>query len=68
MLWNLRLGHVLPQKAIVKHVRSGLLPHVHSLKVYCDDCLKGKFKRSYRGSQSKEDNIGTLHVDTKGNI
>lgn len=45
-----------------------VLPHVHSVEIESDHCIKDKFKRSHRGSLTKEDHIGVLHVDTKGKI
>ena len=67
-LWHLRLGHALPLRAVTRHVRDGLLPHVECASVDCESCAKGKFKRSFQGSLTSEDRIGALHVDTKGRI
>lgn len=66
--WHLRLGHALPVKAVRRHVREGLLPHVVCKSTDCKVCLKGKFRRRFDGSLTDTDKFGSLHVDTKGKV
>ena len=65
-IWHLRLGHALSKSSIRRLVNSTTLPHVTCKKRDCEECTKGKFRRSFRGSISDATTIGTLHVDTKG--
>lgn len=66
--WHLRLGHSLPVKAVKRHVNEGLLPQVSCANVYCDVCLRGKFKLRFNGSLTRSTEPDTLNFDTKEKI
>lgn len=64
--WNLRLGHLLPVKAVNRHVKARLLPHMTCPSIDCQSRLKGKYRRRFDGSLTRSEEIWALHVDTKG--
>lgn len=66
--WHNRLGHAKSVKEISKLVRNGQLPHISCRKIDCEDCAKGKYRRKFQGSLTKEAEVGRLHVDTKGKV
>lgn len=63
-----RSGHPVPLGAVKQLARDGLLPYVQCNASYCDVCLMGKFRRSFHGSLTRADRVGTLHVNTKGQV
>lgn len=66
--WHLRLGHSLPIKAVRRHVKDGILPHISCKVIDCEVCHSGKFKRRFGGSLTSAEEVGTIHVDTKGQL
>lgn len=67
-VWHHRLGHAKSIKEIKSLVRNGQLPHVVCARVDCSHCAKGKYRRQFKGSLTRETKIGRLHVDTKGKV
>lgn len=68
VLWHLRLGHAMPLKAVRGQIKKGLLPKSQMSNQGCDNCIKGKFARSYKGTLTKSQKFGHLHADVKGSI
>lgn len=67
-LCRLRLGHTLPTKCVRSFVESGELHHVKCVRIDCEECTQGKFKRCYGGSITREDRPDVLHVETKREV
>lgn len=67
-VWHDRLGHALSIAEVRRLVRSGQLPRPICSRSDCTSCTKGKFRKRFAGSLTKEVRIGRLHADVKGKI
>lgn len=66
--WHNRLGHLGSTKDIQDLISQGILPSTSPVKIRCDPCAKGKFRRFFRGSLTKSKGPGYLHADLVGRI
>lgn len=67
-LWHSRLGHAIPFPVVKSRIRDGTLLHPKYHEMDCENCVRWKFQRSFRGSLTKSTQIGTLHMDTEGSL
>ena len=66
--WHARLGHVGRMEDVAKMIKNGVLAPPRPQKDGCDPCMKGKFRRFYRGKLTKANNGGFVHADVVGRI
>lgn len=66
--WHNRLGHLGSDKDISDMISAGIIPSAKSRKENCDPCMKGKFRRFFRGSLTKAENPGSIHADLVGRV
>ena len=68
LLWHRRLGHAGTTSQIRNMMKEGIFPVAKVEESKCDPCVKGKFKRSYRGCLTDANFPGHLHADLVGKI
>ena len=66
--WHLRLGHAMPVRAVIRHLKSGALPPPKCQQTDCRVCARGKYRKRFDGSLTTESRPGRLHADTKGQV
>lgn len=62
------LGDASGVRAINLQLKTNTLPRAVCFLQECEDCTKGKYRRRFGGSLTKNSTVGHLHVDTKGKI
>ena len=67
-IWHKRLEHHGTPIELRDMMNSGTLPPVKQTAEGCDPCMKGKFKRFFRGSLTKESQPGKIHADLVGRV
>lgn len=55
-------------KYIKELIRNEELPQATCATVDCEPCAKEKYRRMFSGSLKSADDVGRLHVDTKGKV
>ena len=67
-IWHNRLGHQGTPIELRDMMNSDTLPSVKKTAEGCDPCVKGKFKRFFGGSLTKESHPGKIHADLVGRV
>jgi len=67
-LWHSRLAHFGTVPEIRQMISEGNLPVAKDGNPPCDPCVKGKFRRRYKGRLTKAKKPGSIHGDLVGPI
>lgn len=67
-VWHRRLGHLGSEKTISQMIADGILSTTKRDTAACEECEKGKFRRTFQGSLTSATEPGHLHVDLVGPV